>query len=150
MNRRCTAKNERIDIKVPTDPEDSIVRGRNGTYYITTLRVCEMFDGYVSLEGIGKRGFVIRGGLCVTKKCFEEMCRAYLAQTVTESEAQKLELEAEYELSAVLNLVQRAAWIVNEKAEAEMDQTRQRGLTSVYYDLGRVIGSLNCLERKSQ
>jgi hypothetical protein len=142
-------KKERIDIRVPTDPEDSIVRGRNGTYYITTLRVCEMFDGYVSLEGIGKRGFVIRGGLCVTKKCFEEMCRAYLAQTVTDTEAHKRELEAGYELSAALNLVQRAAWIVNTKAEGETNEKRQGGLTSVYYDLGRAIGTLDCLERKS-
>jgi hypothetical protein len=70
-----------IDIIVPTDLEWSVITGRNGTFPIGKLRVWESHDHTnLYIEGIGKRGFAIRGGLRVTKECFEEISRRYLNQ----------------------------------------------------------------------
>jgi hypothetical protein len=69
-----------IDIAVETDPEYSYVVGRNGSYWITKLRVRESVAGpHVYIIGIGKRGHGIRGGFMVTKECFVEVARRFLA-----------------------------------------------------------------------
>jgi hypothetical protein len=68
-----------IDIIVPTGAEFSTIQGRNGTFRITKLRVWESHDHtHIYLDGLGKRQVAIRGGLRVTKECFEEICRRYL------------------------------------------------------------------------
>ena len=68
-----------IEISAETDPEFSYVVGRNGSAYITRLRVRESYAGpHVYITGIGKRGKEIRGGFMVTKECFEEVSRQYL------------------------------------------------------------------------
>ena len=72
-------KQDLVDIIVPTVGEFSTVEGRNGMFRITKLRVWESHDHeHIYVEGIGKRQVAIRGGLRVTKECFEEVCRRYL------------------------------------------------------------------------
>jgi hypothetical protein len=79
-----TMKRELIDIAVETEPEFSVISGRNGTFRITKLRVWESNDHtHVYLDGIGKRGVSIRGGLCVSKECFTDLCRKFLAALAT-------------------------------------------------------------------
>jgi hypothetical protein len=69
-----------IDILVETEPNFSVICGRNGTFRIHKLRVWETTERtHVYLEGIGKRGVAIRGGICVTKECFTEVVRRFLA-----------------------------------------------------------------------
>jgi len=72
-------KKDLVNIIVPTGGEFSTVEGRNGMFRITKLRVWESHDHEnIYVEGIGKREIAIRGGLRVTKECFEEVCRRYL------------------------------------------------------------------------
>ena len=74
-------KEEFFECVVPTDPELSVIVGRNGTHRITQLRVAESYDHrHVYIEGIGKRGVSINGGLFVTLECFAGACRQFLTE----------------------------------------------------------------------
>lgn len=68
-----------IEFTTPTDPELSVIDGRNGTYHINKLYVWEShYHRHVYIEGIGKRGVSIKGGLRVTMDCFTNACRQFL------------------------------------------------------------------------
>jgi len=72
-------RDDLIEFTTPTDPELSIIDGRNGMFHITQLHVWESHDHvHVYLDGIGKRGLGIHGGLRVTKECFANACRTFL------------------------------------------------------------------------
>jgi hypothetical protein len=74
-------RDDLIDLKVPTDLEGSHVDGRNGMFHIQQLYIWESVDHtHVYLEGIGKRGYAIRGGLLVSIECFAESCRQFLRE----------------------------------------------------------------------
>jgi len=72
-------KRKLIEFTTPTDAELSIIIGRNGTYRIQELCVRESYDHcHVYIDGIGKRGVAIKGGLFVTLDCFAAACRQFL------------------------------------------------------------------------
>ena len=70
-----------IEFTTPTDAKLSVIVGRNGTFPITQLHVWESHDHvHVYLDGIGKRGIGISGGLRVTRECFANACGQFLAE----------------------------------------------------------------------
>src|SRR5437899_13056424 len=74
-------RDDLIDFITPTDPGLSIIDGRNGMFHIKELHVWESHDHiHVYLDGIGKRGLAIRGGLRVTKNCFYKTCFTFLKE----------------------------------------------------------------------
>jgi hypothetical protein len=81
-----------IDVEAPTDPSDSIVTGRNGVFHINKLWVWENGIGQIYIEGIGRRGKALRGGLRVTKHCFVQLCRQFLHEVDKRVAARAAEL----------------------------------------------------------
>jgi hypothetical protein len=86
MRKEINRRDDLIDITVPTDPELSRVDGRNGMFRIQKLYIWESVDhNRIYLEGMGKRGVAIRGGLLVTKECLLQastiFLKAYARQT---------------------------------------------------------------------
>ncbi len=68
-----------IEVIVPSDSEFSVITGRNGTYRIKAVSAWESNDHvHVHIEGIGRSGFKIRGGLTLTLEAFDELCQRYL------------------------------------------------------------------------
>jgi hypothetical protein len=68
-----------LSVEVPTDREDSIVTGRNGVFHIEKLWIWENGIEQIYIEGIGKSGKALRGGLRVTMECFAQAARDFLA-----------------------------------------------------------------------
>ena len=72
-------KRKLIEFTIPTDPELSVIDGRNGCFRIQKLYVWESHDHHhVYIDGIGRRGIAIKGGLRVTIECFASACRQFL------------------------------------------------------------------------
>jgi hypothetical protein len=68
-----------ISFTVPTELEFSMIDGRNGCFPIQKLYLWESHDHrHVYIDGIGKRGVSIRGGLRVTMDCFYEAARRFI------------------------------------------------------------------------
>lgn len=61
-------------IHAPTDASRAYITGRNGTYEITAIHISELDNGIVMIDGIGKRGAVINGGLGINKEAWETIC----------------------------------------------------------------------------
>lgn len=94
--RRVESK-EYYDNRVATDPEVSLITGRNGTFALTALEIEEwQMQGIRVLEikGIGARYEPIKGGLRVTAECFEEMCWRYLLRGLEKYEYEEEEEKA--------------------------------------------------------
>lgn len=69
-----------MKVTIPTNSERSLISGRNGCYPIKAIEVWEG-NGNVFIDGIGRRGKAIKGGLIVTASAFTELCRAWLGGT---------------------------------------------------------------------
>ena len=63
-------------IKTKTEYNKSLIVGRNGEFNIKELQITERNDK-IFIDGIGVSGKIIRGGLMVTKECFESMMKQY-------------------------------------------------------------------------
>lgn len=75
-------KRKLIEFTIPTDPELSVIDGRNGCFRIQKLYVWESHDHrHVYIDGIGRRGIVIKGGLRVTLECFKQACLNFQKET---------------------------------------------------------------------
>ena len=70
---------KRIRVRFPNDDGTHYIEGRNGLFPITAI---EVFDGdyTVYIDGIGKRGRPIRGGLAVPHEAMDEVARRWLQQ----------------------------------------------------------------------
>lgn len=68
--------------KIKTYPTNKgYITGRNGTYGIKGVSIMPYGIGnykMVSIEGIGKRGKIINGGLSMAVETFEEICKDFL------------------------------------------------------------------------
>jgi len=62
-----------IDVLVETDPKESWIQGRNGLYNLHKISIHG--DEAIMIDGIGKRGSVINGGLHVDRAAFDELVR---------------------------------------------------------------------------
>jgi len=69
-------------IRVDTDVKRSYIQGRNGLYDIHEIEIWETEDGNVFIDGIGKRGNAINGGLHITKEAMTEIAKRWLADEV--------------------------------------------------------------------
>ena len=68
-----------MTITIQCDPGRSYIQGRNGLFDIYSLNLYITEEGSrVFIDGIGKRGTIINGGLCVDIKCFEDMIESYI------------------------------------------------------------------------
>ena len=61
-------------------PAPGFIKGRNGAFDIVGIElwVPEQDDFDVWVDGVGKRGKVINGGLRIAPTGFDEVCRQYL------------------------------------------------------------------------
>ena len=67
-------------IRVPVG-EDSIITGRNGTFYLTAVELWwTPSGGNVYIDGIGRRGRAIRGGLSLDPEAMDELSIEWLRQ----------------------------------------------------------------------
>lgn len=65
------------EIVVAVNPKDSYIRGVNGDFELTALKLWD-YEDRIYLDGIGKRGRTIKGGIRVDKQSFAELCRKFL------------------------------------------------------------------------
>jgi hypothetical protein len=72
--------NGRFSVWVPVDVDSSVIVGRNGLFNITALQA-RLGGRFVYIDGIGKRGREIRGGLWVDPpKAIDQLCLRWLEQ----------------------------------------------------------------------
>jgi hypothetical protein len=69
---------------VKTDPELSVVRGRNGVYWMHAITVTA-YDNHVTIEGAGIKHAGINGGFRLNRAALIELCREVLRQEGGES-----------------------------------------------------------------
>lgn len=73
-----------IHIKIATDVKRSAVTGRNGTFDIAAIAAWQADNGrLVHLDGIGKRGTPIRGGLSIPGETMDGVCLEWARQRGT-------------------------------------------------------------------
>ena len=63
-------------IDIETD-NNSYIIGRNGTFKIYSVRV-SVTEKYTFIDGIGKHGNIIRGGIVISKECMEAISKEFL------------------------------------------------------------------------
>jgi hypothetical protein len=132
-------RDDLIDLTVGTDYEGSHVDGRNGMFHIQQLYIWESVDHkHVYLEGIGKRGYSIRGGLLVSLECFRQAASDFLAAY------QRLRTAGQKELPAAAERCER---IPDEEATYPSGHLGDRGgpATAAMVDAIKVIA-----ERREQ
>jgi hypothetical protein len=64
-------------LRVETNVEKSWIQGRNGLFNITAIQIWGPGD-VLYVDGIGKRGFAIKGGLCVNIGAFDNLAIQWL------------------------------------------------------------------------
>ena len=69
--------NEGVNVCVDVDPKVSLIVGRNGERPIEFVEVWAA-DDRAFVDGIGKRGSAIRGGLMFPTKTMDEIAREWL------------------------------------------------------------------------
>ena len=69
--------NEGVNVNVEVDPKESFIVGRNGERPIESVEVWAA-DNRAFVDGIGKRGSAIRGGLMFPTKSMDEIARKWL------------------------------------------------------------------------
>jgi hypothetical protein len=63
-------------IRIQTDPNISYIKGRNGTFDLPSIIVQHLSDT-VMIDGVGKRGSVINGGLRISTEAMDNLARRW-------------------------------------------------------------------------
>lgn len=60
-------------VQVQTNPEESLVTGRNGTHKLARIDVWKGHAGKLFIEGIGRRGKVLNAGFLIDAPAAKEL-----------------------------------------------------------------------------